>query len=62
MTLAADMGHHSGRAAPFLRDAPYRQFDEATGRRSTYPLPILVQTNPATSDHVEGLKPSLAVC
>ena len=49
MSLAADMGHHSGRATPSLHDAPYRQFEEATGRRSTYPLPIAVQTNPATS-------------
>ena len=49
MNLAADMGHHSGRATPSLHDAPYRQFEEATGRRSTYPLPIPVQTNPATS-------------
>jgi len=49
MNLAADMGHHSGRATPSLLDAPYWQFKEATGRRSTYPLPITVQTNPATS-------------
>jgi predicted phosphodiesterase len=40
------MGRHSGRATPSLHDAPYRQ---TTGRRSTYPLPIPVQTNPATS-------------
>ena len=49
MSLAAAMGHRSGRATPSLHDAPYRQFEEATGRRSTYPLPIAVQTNPATS-------------
>ena len=49
MTLAADMGRHSGRATPSLHDAPYRQFEKATGRRSTYPLPIPVQTNRATS-------------
>ena len=49
MNLAADMGRHSGRATPSLHDAPYRQIEEATGRRSTYPLPILVQTNRATS-------------
>ena len=49
MSLAADMGHNSGRATPSLHDAPYRQFEEATGRRSTYPLPIPVQTNPTTS-------------
>jgi hypothetical protein len=49
MNLAADMRHHFGRATPSLRDAPYRQFEKATGRRSTYPLPIAVQTNPATS-------------
>jgi hypothetical protein len=47
MKSAADMGRHSGRATPSLHDAPYRQ---TTGRRSTYPLPIPVQTNPATSD------------
>jgi len=49
MKLAADMGRHSGRATPSLHDTPYRQIEEATGRRSTYPLPIPVQTNPATS-------------
>jgi hypothetical protein len=49
MNLAADMGHHSGRATPSLRDVPCRQFEKATGRQSTYPLPIPVQTNPATS-------------
>lgn len=49
MNLAADMGRHSGRATPSLRDAPYRKIEEATGRRSTYLLPIAVQTNPATS-------------
>ena len=48
MSLAADMGRHSGRATPSLHDAPYRQFEE-TGRRSTYPSPIPVQINPATS-------------
>jgi hypothetical protein len=51
MKLAADMGRHSGRAPPSLHDTPYRQFKEATGRRSTYPLPIPVQTNRATSVH-----------
>ena len=50
MKLAADMGRHSGRATPSLHDTPYRQIEEATGRRSTYPSPIAVQTNPATSD------------
>ena len=49
MKLAADMGRHSGRATPSLHDAPYRQIEEATGRRSTYPAPIPVQTNRATS-------------
>ena len=49
MNLAADMGRHSGRATPSLLDAPYRQFDDETGRRSTYPTPIPVQINPATS-------------
>jgi uncharacterized protein YjbI with pentapeptide repeats len=49
MKLAADMGRHAGRAEPDRNDAPYRQFKEATGRRSTYPLPIPVQTNRATS-------------
>lgn len=43
------MERHSGRATPSLHDAPYRKIEEATGRRSTYPLPILVQTNRATS-------------
>ena len=49
MNLAADMGRHSGRATPSLHDDPYRQIEEATGRRSTYLLPIPVQTNRATS-------------
>jgi len=52
MNLAADMGRYSGRATPSLHDDPYRQIEEATGRRSTYPLPILVQTNRATSPSV----------
>ena len=50
MNSVADMGCHYGRATPSLHDALYRQFKEATGRRSTYPLPIPVQTNPATSE------------
>lgn len=49
MTLAVDMGRHSGRATPSLHDGPYRQFETATGGRSTYPLPNPVQTNPTTS-------------
>lgn len=49
MNLAADMGRHSGRATPSLHDAPYRQCEQRTGRRSTYQVPIPVQTNPATS-------------
>jgi hypothetical protein len=49
MNLAADMGRHSGWATPSLRNDPYRQIEEETGRRSTYLLPIAVQTNPATS-------------
>jgi len=49
MNLAADMGRHPGWAKPCLHDAPYRQIEEATGRRPTYLLPIAVQTNPATS-------------
>ena len=53
MNLAADMGRHSGRATPSLLDAPYRQFEETTGRRSTYPLPIPVQANPATSEVID---------
>lgn len=35
MNLAADMGRHSGWATPSLLDAPYRQFEELTVRRST---------------------------
>jgi hypothetical protein len=57
MKLAADMGRHSGRATPSLHDTPYRQIEEATGRRSTYPSPIAVQTNPATS-----ISTHLALC
>gem|GEM_PF-3292599 len=40
---------HSSLATPSLRDAPCRQFEKATGRRSTYPSAIPVQTNPVTS-------------
>ncbi|CAH0498211.1 SDR family oxidoreductase [Novosphingobium sp. CECT 9465] len=49
MTLAADMGRHSGRATPFLHDGPYRQFETASGGRSTNLLPNPVQTKQATS-------------
>jgi hypothetical protein len=49
MSLAADMGRHSSRATPSLHDASYRQFEETTGRRSTWQSPTPVQTNPATS-------------
>ena len=48
MKTATDMVCHSGRASPFLHDRPYRKFN-TTGRRSTYLLPIYVQTNRATS-------------
>jgi len=47
--LATDMGCHSGRATPSLHDTPYRNIEETNGRRSTYLLPIAVQTNRATS-------------
>ena len=57
MSFAADMGRHSGRATPSLHDATYRQFKEATGGRSTYPLPIPVQTNPATSERPNCKQP-----
>ena len=46
MISAVDLGPHSGRATPSLRDAPNRQ---SIGRRSTYLTPIVVQTKPATS-------------
>jgi hypothetical protein len=49
MNLATDMARHSGRATPFLHDAPYQNIEETAGRRSTYPLPITVQTNRATT-------------
>lgn len=49
MNLVADMGRHSGWATPSLHDVPYRHFEETTGRPSTYPLQIPVQTNRATS-------------
>src|SRR5579863_7324359 len=55
MNLAADIGRHSGRATPSLHGALYRHFEEATGRRSTYPLPIPVQTNRASSIVTVGL-------
>jgi hypothetical protein len=48
MNLATEMGRLSGRATPSLQDGPSRQSNE-TGRRSTYLLPIAVQTNRATS-------------
>ena len=60
MSLAADMGCHSGRATPSLHDTPYRQFEETTGRRSTYPLPITVQTNRATSDNGDVVMAAIA--
>ena len=50
MNLATEMGRLSGRATPSLQDDPSRQNNE-TGRRSTYLLPIAVQTNRATSQH-----------
>jgi hypothetical protein len=40
-------GRHSGRATPSLRDDLTTAI--TTGGRSTYPAPIPVQTNPATS-------------
>lgn len=63
MNLAADMGRHSGRATPSLHDAPYRQFDDETGRRSTYPRSNPVQTNPATSARpMLELPPAFRIC
>lgn len=62
MKLAADMGLHSGRAAPSLHESPYRQFKKATGRRSTYPLPIPVQTNRATSVNQRAIAPIDHIC
>ena len=55
MNLAAGMARHSGRAAPSLHDAPHRQFKETTGRRSTYPALIALQTNRETSDFGAGV-------
>jgi hypothetical protein len=49
MNLANDTGCHSGRAKPSLHDTPYRNIEETNGRRSTYLLPITVQTNRTTS-------------
>jgi len=49
MNLGTDMARNSGQAKPSVHDAPYRNIEETTGRRSTYPLPITVQTNRATS-------------
>ena len=46
--MATEMGRLSGRATPSLQDGPSRQSNE-NGRRSTYLLPIAVQTNRATS-------------
>ena len=53
MNLATEMGRLSGRATPSLQDGPSRQSNE-TGRRSTYLLPIAVQTNRATSDNQDA--------
>ena len=56
MNLATEMGRLSGRATPSLQDDPSRQNNE-TGRRSTYLLPIAVQTNRATScGKVQGIE------
>jgi len=49
MNSAADIGRHSSRAMPSLHDDPYRQSNGEIGRRSTYPAPITVQRNQATS-------------
>jgi hypothetical protein len=46
--VATEMGRLAGRATPSLQDRPSRQSNE-TGRRSTYLLPIAVQTIRATS-------------
>lgn len=58
MISAADIGPHSSRATPSLRDAQYRQFNEQPGRRSTYPAPIAVQTNRATSIRLYAGRPN----
>lgn len=39
----------TGQAAIALHDALYRQFDETTGGATSYPLPIRVEPNQATS-------------
>src|SRR5205814_9742760 len=55
-------GRHSGRATPSLRAD--QTTAKPTGRESTYPAPIPVQTNPATADGIvcgeEGLQCSLS--
>jgi hypothetical protein len=49
MNLAADMGITPVRLrSPCM--IPITAFRETIGRRSTYPVPIPVQTNPTTSD------------
>jgi len=48
MISATDGGRLSGRATPSLQDGHHRKSNE-TGGRSTYLLPIAVQTNRATS-------------
>jgi hypothetical protein len=45
-------GRHSARAAPSLRDDLTTANE--TGGHSTYPTPIPVQTNPATSEHLQS--------
>ena len=58
MISATGMGCPSGRATPALQDSPYRK--NQTGGRSTYLLPIAVQTNRATSDRPTTLAKALS--
>jgi hypothetical protein len=49
MNFVADFQRHSGRPTAFLHDDENRHIGKTTGRGSTYPEPIPVQTNPASS-------------
>jgi hypothetical protein len=52
MNFSPWSGRYSGRATPSLRDD--QTTAKPTGRGSTYPTPIPVQTNPASSGASPG--------
>lgn len=53
-------GHHSSRATRFFHEAHHRHMKTTTRRRSTYPWPIAVQADRATSVRGGQCPPSLS--